>query len=259
MFSTSSKSARVTGQTTYPGISVRDSVAMNHMEGSLSTSGTHCADSAQVEHYATTLSMYHSFIGDLESMNAYHAKEENEKLNNQCGFEINEKIFKRKDYETKMENERKTRQRQYYDCRVMKKMGIWRKKYNHVRNNSMETIFEASFEPHFGLESLSATTFAIDALAKFANIDIPDRVLREVEGVILLLVNLTQQSTALGVITSILSWVQGRTSKSLFKSIKDFLEELLVSPQSSTTPDWLECLRDIQQNWELCKIGRAHV
>lgn len=127
------------------------------------------------------------------------------------------------------------------------------KKNKKGRNNNKEN----KYQPHFGLESLSTAGFAIEALARFANIDIPDTLLREVEGVILLLVNLTQQTTALGAVTSILTWVQGRTSKSLFSSIKGFIEETLVSSQSSTTPEWLDCLRDVRQNWELCKNNRA--
>jgi hypothetical protein len=81
--------------------------------------------------------------------------------------------------------------------------------------------------------------------------------LREVEGVLLLLVNLSQQSTSLGVITSVLTWAQGRTTSSLFKTVKDFVEELFISPQSDATPDWLDCLRDMRQNWQLCKGNRA--
>lgn len=118
---------------------------------------------------------------------------------------------------------------------------------------------QTRYRPQFGIESISAATFVIDALSKFANVDVPDKILREVEGVILLVVNLTQQTTPLGVITSVLTWVQGRASSSLFKIVKDFVEELLISTQSDTTPDWLDCLRDLRQNWQLCRSNRAFV
>ena len=107
------------------------------------------------------------------------------------------------------------------------------------------------------MESISTASFAVDALAKFASVDIPDRVLREVEGVMLLVVSLTQQTTATGAISSILLWAQGRFSKSIFKTLKTFIEELLVSPQSETQPDWLLCMRDMRHNWQLCKGNRA--
>ena len=111
--------------------------------------------------------------------------------------------------------------------------------------------------PQFGLEAIASSTFAIDALARFANIDIPDRVLREIEGVILLLTTLSQQTTSLGAVSTVLTWAQGRTTSSIFKTVKGFIEELLVAPQSSSTPDWLDCLRDLRQNWQLCRSNRA--
>ncbi|AYN75571.1 replicative protein [Rudphi virus 5] len=115
------------------------------------------------------------------------------------------------------------------------------------------------FIPQFGLESISAATFTLDSLAKFAGVDVPDKIVREVEGIALLMINLSQQTTALGVTTSILTWAQGRVTKSLFKTLKDFIEELFFQPQSSTsaTPAWLDCLRDTHQNWSLCKSNRA--
>lgn len=113
------------------------------------------------------------------------------------------------------------------------------------------------YKPQLGLETITSTSFAIDALARFANVDIPDKILREVEGVLLLVTNLTQQTTPLGVITSVLTWAQGRTTASLFKTVKEYIEELFLTPQSNTTPDWLECVRDMRQNWQLCKGNRA--
>lgn len=111
--------------------------------------------------------------------------------------------------------------------------------------------------PQLGLESLSSASFAVDALARFANVDIPDKVLREVEGIILLLTTLSQQTTSLGVVSTILTWAQGRTSSSMFKTIKGFVEEVLMTSQSNTTPGWLDCIRDLRQNWQLCKSNRA--
>jgi hypothetical protein len=144
-----------------------------------------------------------------------------------------------------------------YPAKVWRHSKTWQESFKITRTTQMDTIFEQSLAPHFGLESISSASFAIDALAKFANINVPDKVLREVEGVLLLLVNLTQQNTSLGVITSVLNWAQGRTTKSLFNTVKDFVVELLITTQSDTTPDWLDCLRNMRQNWQLCKGNRA--
>jgi len=167
------------------------------------------------------------------------------------------KDLKRASYQRRVDNARNAERRPFKNNRIWKNSQECKESFKTISNSKMDTIFEQVFEPHFGLESISTASFAIDALAKFANVDVPDKVLREVEGVILLLVNLSQQSTPLGVITSVLTWAQGRTSKSLFKVIKDFVEELLITTQSDATPDWLDCLRDMRQNWQLCKGNRA--
>jgi hypothetical protein len=150
-----------------------------------------------------------------------------------------------------------SKRRSFRSGKMHKNKNMWKESLQAFHENQMETIYEQHFEPYFGLEAVSSASFAIDALARFANVDIPDRIIREVEGVMLLVINLTQQKSALGVITSVLTWAQGRTSKSLFATVKTFVEELLVTPQSDSTPEWLDCLRDMQQNWQLCKGNRA--
>jgi len=171
--------------------------------------------------------------------------------------EGSEKDLRRADYMRRYDNEDVSRRRLYKRTKTWRHKAYWKASYDAFQENQMDTIFEKSFEPHFGLESITSATFAIEALAKFANVDVPDKILREVEGVLLLFVNLTQQTTALGVLTSVLTWAQGRISKSLFKTVKDYIEELFVSPQSDSTPDWLVCLRNVRQNWQLCKGNRA--
>lgn len=160
-------------------------------------------------------------------------------------------------YQRRVRNARIADRRPFKSSRVWKNKGQWKESFKLLHLSQMDTLHEKALEPHFGIEAISSASFALDALAKFANIDVPDKVLREVEGIILLLVNLSQQSTPLGVVTSVLTWAQGRTSKSLFKTVKGFVEELLLSTQSNTTPDWLDCLRDMRQNWQLCKGNRA--
>lgn len=148
--------------------------------------------------------------------------------------------YKQKCYNRIAANNRRNKQKRAYKCDLS-------------RVDEHEVL-----DPHFGLESISTASFTIDLLAKFAGINVPDRIVREVEGLGLLLVNLTQQTTTLGVTTSVLTWVQGRVSKSIFKTVKDFIENLFLTPQSSSiaTPDWLMCLRDMRQNWQLCKSNR---
>nr|APG78965.1 hypothetical protein [Beihai picorna-like virus 23] len=167
------------------------------------------------------------------------------------------KDLTRASYARRVTNEHSAARRPFKTSKVWKHSQQWKESFKTIKTTRLDTIFEQSFEPHFGFEEITAATFAIDALAKFANVKVPDKVLREVEGITLLLVSLSQQTTPLGVISSVLSWVRSRTTRSIFKTVKDFVQETLLSSQSSVTPDWLECLRDIRQNWQLCKGNRA--
>lgn len=133
----------------------------------------------------------------------------------------------------------------------------WHESFVYTCKHQLPSISEDQYDPHFGLETIASSTFALETLSKFAGINLPDYIIREVEGVMLLMVNLSQQSTALGVITSVLTWAQGRCSKSLFQTLTGYIHEMLSTEQSSGTPDWLTCLRDVKQNWELCKNNRA--
>ncbi len=118
------------------------------------------------------------------------------------------------------------------------------------------------FDPQFGLESVYSANFALDTLAKFAGVNVPDLVVREIEGVILLLTNLSQQTTLTGVLSAIGLHIRYYSQKSLTHTILDYVSELLndfttQSGDESMQPDWLSCLRDVRQNWQLCRHNRA--
>jgi len=100
------------------------------------------------------------------------------------------KEMQRIKFQRKKHNEREAARRPFRKNKVWKNSQIWKQEFGTLPE--MDSISEESYQPHFGLETISAASFTIDALAKFANIDVPDKVLREVEGVILLLVNLSQ-------------------------------------------------------------------
>jgi hypothetical protein len=197
------------------------------------------------------LDQLEDFVSLIPQQNEYNS------YTAQCGFEPhNLKTFRRRDYGKRLANANKAKQRSTQKV-TRNTQSDWKQKYRKVCHSHMDTVFEETLEPHFGFETIASTSLAFEMLAKYAKVDVPDRILRETEGILLLLVNLTQQSTALGAMTSILTWAQGRTSTSMLKTLKSYLEEILVSPQSSGTPDWINCLRDVRQNWSLCKGNRA--
>lgn len=118
-------------------------------------------------------------------------------------------------------------------------------------------------DPHFGLEAITASNFALDTLARFAGVDVPDIIVREIEGAILLLTNLSQQTTTLGVTSAIGLHLRAYSKTSISKVVMEYVQELFPKEEQAGTegafsaPDWLSCMRGIRQNWQLCKNNKA--
>jgi hypothetical protein len=134
----------------------------------------------------------------------------------------------------------------------------WKRDFEDLRRRPrLDTIHEQTLQPQFGLEVLTFSQISVEMLAKYANVDVPDLIVRELEGVFLLLLTLSQQTTTLGITSAVLGWASGRCSRSMCGMLEDFIGELFVTPQSANdSPDWLVCLRDMYQNWQLCRNNR---
>nr|ULG00088.1 MAG: putative nonstructural protein [Salisharnavirus sp.] len=192
-------------------------------------------------------------INHHEWMTTTHPQHEGA-LAPQNGIE-NPKLQRREDYNRKKKNASDAQRQRFKRNSTSSTTKTWKSKYEHVKRKSMGAISE--MHPQLGFETLATSSFALNALAKFANINLPEKLYREVEGIILLMVNLSQQATAVGVISSVLVWAQGRTSKSIYGTLKDFIEKLLVDKQDDTDPGWLTCLREMRCNWRLVKNNRS--
>lgn len=116
-------------------------------------------------------------------------------------------------------------------------------------------------DPQMGIESLFAS------FASQSRIDMPDTVLRELEGAALLLTNLAHQRTITGVTTSILLHLRSYTTESVCSNVADFVGSLLQAEEEEAgydnqgsiddTPEWLQCLRDLRSNWTLAVNNKA--
>lgn len=84
----SGKNTRATRQATYRGFPMRESVAMNHSEGSPSTSSEHSEQSVSATQ-ALSVSIQNSLVGDSESTSAFHAKQDTSILP-QSGLELDQ-------------------------------------------------------------------------------------------------------------------------------------------------------------------------
>lgn len=122
---------------------------------------------------------------------------------------------------------------------------------------------QGNFESHIGLESIAASNFALDALAKYAGINVSDIIVREIEGAILLLTNLSQQTTALGATSAIGLHLRAYAKTSLYKVLMEYVKDMFPKEEQVglenhfDSPQWLTCLRSIRQNWTLCKSNKA--
>jgi hypothetical protein len=120
-----------------------------------------------------------------------------------------------------------------------------------------------NFKPHFGLESINACTSLITDLATFASVDISDDILRKIEGIVALLLNLQSCDSAQHFFSAILLYVRDFYNKSMTSQIMAYVQsivnELPFSQQSDGLfdPSWLALLRDVQTNWTLVKGNRA--
>lgn len=119
-------------------------------------------------------------------------------------------------------------------------------------------------EPQFGLETIASSQYALAALQKVAGVDVPQVLAKELEGIVLLLTALSQQTTILGVTTAIMLHMRAYFSSSVIGMAKGVLDDMFgtdLKTQSGLeeplTPDWLECLRNVKLNWHLCKHNKA--
>lgn len=92
--------------------------------------------------------------------------------------------------------------------------------FNRRKECKLHTIMEegvgANMEPQSGLTTLLASRISIQFLAKFAGVTMPDKILREAEGLVLLVATLSQQTTPLGAMGVALVWAQGRITSSMY-------------------------------------------
>lgn len=126
---------------------------------------------------------------------------------------------------------------------------------------------ERKFKPHAGIETLSSVTTALTDMAEFYGFDLSDTVMRHVEGVTALLLNLQGCTSYQQFISATFLYVRDFYDKSVTTTIINYISEVfqaedLITMQSGfdspvVYPDWLECIRNIQTNWHMAKNNKA--
>lgn len=117
------------------------------------------------------------------------------------------------------------------------------------------------FKPHFGVEVLSDLTTQFQSLAEFANVDLPDNLVRKVEGVVALLLNLQYCNTYQHFISAIFLYIRDFYDESITKQVMAYIEGVIMTgdfkQQDNREPPWLDMIRNLQTNWTLVKGNRA--
>lgn len=201
---------------------------------------------------------------DLESQEAYHAKEVTvEQCLADAGHQEriqHDKLRRRLSYSNK-----------WWNVSLHKRFSTnWRDKFTDIK--FLETVTEEdpryeSFEPHFGIPEINASTDFITKLSEFAGIDIPDYLMKEAEGLGALFIAL-KDCTSFSQFSAItFLYVRSHYSASISSTVCAYLEEVFSTPELQATeleeqsgleiPNWLNVLREAQECWSLCKGNRA--
>lgn len=119
------------------------------------------------------------------------------------------------------------------------------------------------FKPHLGIESLSVVTEQFLDLAKFAQIDLADDLIRKVEGIVALLLNLQHCTTYQHFTSATFLYIRDFYDHSITTQVMMYLETLFgesnfdKQSDSDGEPNWLSMVRNLQTNWSLVKSNRA--
>jgi hypothetical protein len=118
------------------------------------------------------------------------------------------------------------------------------------------------FKPQFGLDNISFVTSALDNISEFANVDIPEHVLKEVEGLTALFFALKDCVSVTQFTSIVFLYVRSHCEKSISLMVINYLKEVFddgsfIQQSPNGNPAWLDALRNVQQNWALVKGNTA--
>lgn len=122
---------------------------------------------------------------------------------------------------------------------------------------------QGKFKPHFGVESVAKVVNDMKSLADFAQIDMPDGLLRKVEGIVALLLNLQNCTTYQHFTSAIFLYIRDFYEVAITKQVMTYIESLFsegVFVQQSDAlnePNWLQMVRNLHTNWSLVKGNKA--
>jgi Holliday junction resolvase-like predicted endonuclease len=180
------------------------------------------------------------FSCEEASHDVYHTKEDTYFYTSQSGKE------------TKMSTNQTSKENWYLKKKQGKKRDV---KKTEVRKAKQ-------FTPHFGVDTMSKLTEQFQELADFANIELPDDILRKVEGIVALLVNLQDCATYQHFMSAVFLYIRDFYNTSVTTQVMTYVRETFNNStfdrqSDSKDPDWLNVVRDVHTNWTMVKGNKA--
>lgn len=120
------------------------------------------------------------------------------------------------------------------------------------------------FKPQVGIENISFVSQQMHDLSDFANMDLPDSLVRKIEGITALFINLKSCSSYTHFVSAVFLYIRDFYDSSITSQVMAYLGEIFsqrdFEPQSNARlddPDWLVMIRNLQTNWQLVKGNKA--
>jgi len=132
------------------------------------------------------------------------------------------------------------------------------------KNPKKFSLPKKQFRPHFGFDSFSSFSEMFAEASKATQTVLPDEVIRHVEGVGALFLNLqecqTHQQFISAVFLYVRSFSQRSVSNSVFRYLGDLMNDKSFTQQSGIEPlpNWLQIVRNLNTDWTLLKGNKAY-
>lgn len=126
-------------------------------------------------------------------------------------------------------------------------------------SNLVARSIAEQYGPQSGEEIVAAATRFMTDLGRFSNIDVNDRLMREIEGVVALLVTISDCQSFVGISAAIFGYCRSHMSTSVTSQVVTYLDELFTEQSGSEEdkePDWIVMMRNVRTNWQLVKGNR---
>jgi hypothetical protein len=215
------------------------------------------ANIALFEREDIAVSMTDSFCGE-PSQNAYVAKVRYEETIPQAGYEYNDKLRRRADYQKKVHDAQHVERKRW-------KNGVWLKRQNYRievadrKSKALPIVFEDMCQEQFGFEQLRNSISLADTLLQFTGVKSSDNIIREIEDILTRLYIISDCKSMHGICAVIFNYIHSKLERSIASSVVEYISALIgYSPQDGLEntyeePEWIRLMKSMRNNWTECR------